>query len=186
MLNIKLSSAEPEISFSGNVALWTTSIILSLVSIVFAFVASFYSSKASKNVKTLIKTQWITDQANKIFFTNLKEIDALSSKLISRLRSSLEITYFDYASLSSNCRIHPISHESIILFEDTSFKELSILFRKVKSELDRKFFELVSIDELKQIKNIDQQKIQELIQYHLDSKDQIKKILREYIVISTS
>ncbi|AAT27811.1 hypothetical protein [[Mycoplasma] mobile] len=174
------------IPFEVEVFLWTISIIFGIVSIAFAFIASFYSSRASRDVKQLIKNQWISEHTNQIFFIKLKEIDILTSKLIFKLKKNNDITYFDYSSTSSGCRLHPISQEITKFLNETKFKELMNFYKEEKDLLDKEFFDIVEIEDINKTEKIPSLKIQELINYHLKAKDKIREIIKQYTLISTS
>lgn len=169
---------------STDIILWTISLTLAVTGILFGIIASWNSSKANRRISELISASWITEEAQKFFFDNIKIVMAQNKKTITKLKRNKEATYYEYSIQSALGRLIPISKKTKVLFENSEYKEISEIYEMIKKTCDVKFRELfndysiLSTDEV-----VSQDVVSQLINYHKDVVDKVTHLLKQYNLI---
>lgn len=147
-----------------NILLWTFSLTLAVVGILFGIIASINSSKANRKVQDLISNTFVAEESQKFLFDNIKNVVTANRKTIRALKYG--ITYADYSLVSSHTRLHLLSKSTIQMLSDTEFRDVTRMYLDIKDTLDRRFASIVNISNLSTKKKISESIQQELREYH--------------------
>lgn len=166
----------------ADIICWAVSFALALLGILFGFIASVQSSRANRKIKELISSSWAVDEAQRIFFDNIKTISLSNGQSISLLETKKKLTYREYAMHSSNGRLIPLSGKVIEVISETEFKDLAKTYVSVKKGLDDLFIEVIGGDFSILSENIEITKEMraKLIKYHNEVIHNAKGIIRQY------
>ena len=166
-----------------NIILWFFSLTLALTGIVFGIIASFNASKANQKITNLIAAYWIANESQKILFEDLKQVNLHSKKILVKLKK--ELTYNQYALLSSYTRLHPIAKRVHKTLETTEYKSLIKKYLHTKRKLDLLYKKIIGDFEILNSSNfITPQKRHDLIIYHKKLIEAASSIIKEYTKIA--
>ncbi len=169
-------------NLSTEITLWSISLSLATFGSIFGIIAAVNSKKANKKLTELIATTWITEESEKLFFYNIKNILKENVQTLSALKEP-NCTYHKYNQHGAYTRLNPVSKVVITSLKNTEFSELMDFYIKCKKKQDEEFalvidnnFEILN----KRIK-IDIEMIEKLIKYHKHINLQSKLIMRKYV-----
>ena len=162
-----------------NIVLWTFSLILAAVGIIFGIIASVNSHKANLAVKDLIASSWIADESEKIFFKNMKKLIVSNDIVLSLLKKPT--TYRAYSRTANGTRFAPINTRSSDMLENTEYIDILKLYVKKKNLLESNFKKIIeSFKVLSTTKKIVPLKRKELIDYHKSISKVASNIIKDY------
>ena len=163
-----------------DIVLWTVSITLAVVGIVFGVIASINSSKANRRVREMIKTVFVTEEAQRYFYHSLKDVIVGHRQVLKKLNDP-NISYYEYSIASLQGRMVPISKISFEALQDTEYINIAHTYIEIKNHYDKEFKRIFTNLELlssnrklpKTIKN-------ELIDYHRECQRDVTELIKQY------
>ena len=162
-----------------NIVLWTISLLLAAVGIIFGIIASLNSHKANIAVKDLVASSWIADESEKLFFKNMKRLITSNNDVLTLLKSP--ITYRGYSRAANGTRFVPINTRSSSMLENTEYIDVLERYVDYKIELETNFKNIIeSFKILSTTKKVPPVKRKELIEYHKNISKVASEIIKEY------
>lgn len=166
-------------NLTWNIILWTFSLLLATIGIIFGFIASVNSHKANIAVKELVEASWISDESAKLFFRNIKRIIVINRAVLVRLEK--KITYKQYDAKASETRLPPINVRAYRILAKTEYKKLLEAYAETKRFLETEFISIIeSFAKLSTTDLIPTDKRKALIKYHKDIEGETKKIISSF------
>lgn len=164
----------------ANTLLWTVSLALAVIGIGFGVIASSNSHKANVAVKELIESSWISDESEKLFFYNLKDLLNKNTQTLSLLKTE-GVTYRKYSFVAGGTRLSPITIRAKQILLETEFKDIVNHYVSTKKELELFFSNVIeNFKILGTTDKIPKKKKEQLILYHKEIAKQISSIIRSY------
>ncbi|MCK5945989.1 MAG: hypothetical protein KAG04_01820 [Mycoplasmataceae bacterium] len=162
-----------------NIILWTFSLILAAVGIIFGIIASVNSHRANIAVKDLIASSWISDESEKLFFKNMKRLIIANNHVLTLLKSPT--TYKSYSLAANGTRFSPINTRSAAMLEETEYKDVLESYINNKQKLEASFKKIVeSYKVLSTTAKIVPAKRNDLIKYHKSISKVASGVIKEY------
>lgn len=164
----------------SNIILWSVSITLAVFGAIFGVQAYRYSSKANKQIKELIQMSWITDEASKYFFDNLKDLIIENKKALKYIKR--KDAYFSrYKTVALLTRMKPFSKKIKEALKESEFRDIASEYKIAKVHLDEKFIKAIEdMAILSSDNKITAGIKKQLIEYHTDVIKHASLILKEY------
>ena len=171
-------------SLLSNIILWTVSLLLAVLGILFGFLASINSRKANMSIENIINNRGIEEDARKYFFDKMKSTVAANKKSMKALEKE-NITYFDYSIVTIRTRFPFIDSQAIEKFKKSDYINVINTFLDGKRELDKEFVESVDgLQKLNSDKHISVQRKENLKKYHAKVIVQASQIIKDFTIIS--
>lgn len=170
---------------TADIALWTVSIFLSVVGIIFAFIAAASSTKANKKIESLIHNSFVADETQKYFFNQMKAILIASKKVITYLDSP-KASYSGYSSHSTETRIAPLPHKTRSVLLTTEYQMITERYRESRMSLDDDFKKILPDLAVLQSKGkIDAKTKKALQDYHKSVMAEATKCIAAYTQLNS-
>lgn len=166
----------------ADILLWTFSLTLGVLGIIFGFMAQRNSSKANAKIKELISSSWVLDESQKIFFDNIKSVSMSNKACIDLLQPEKDITFQRYATHAAQGRLIPISNQIMEIIKDTEFRDIAQTYVHTKRALDEMFVKTVGGDFsiLSSDKVISKKMKKDLVKYHHLVVENATAIIKTY------
>ncbi|MGL4252226.1 MAG: hypothetical protein ACRDCJ_00145 [Metamycoplasmataceae bacterium] len=169
-----------------DIILWTFGLLLAVISVVFSVLSYYFANKSTKLITDLMEKTWVTSEADKFFFVNMKDIKHNNNRALLLLNSDAKISYEDYVASSLGTRIIHINWETINSLLKTKFKDIITNYIQEKKKCDEMFFDAVSLEKITSSSKemIPEKERQKLISYHESIAKFVSHILGEYTKIT--
>ncbi len=166
----------------ANIVLWTISLVLSVSSISFAVLATYFSSKANQRIKATISAEWIINATTKHFFDNMKDIQKINVEIIKKLSST--ISYNEYVHIAKHTRFAIISSTSQDIIKGTKYSEILTYYTEAKKELQHRFASILNFKLLTSTENMPTMTKKDLTEYHRLIQTKSREILSMFAEVS--
>jgi len=172
-------------SLTYEIILWTTSLLLAVFGLTFGIKAAINSNKANNKLKELIATTWISEESEKIFFRNIKEIVRENRLTLLELKKK-NCTYQRYNKHGAYTRLNPVSKSVIDSLKNTEYSDLIDLYMFLKREQDEEFVNAINahFELLTSRKIIGKKIVNLLIEHHQKINAQSKLIMKKYVEVT--
>lgn len=169
---------------TADIILWTFSLLLGVLSIVFGIIASISSTKANNKIETLINTSFIADETQKYFFNHMKTINVTSKKILSYLEEE-KATFHDYSLISSETRFSPMPQKTKTVLLESEYQLIVDYYYDTKTSLDAEFKWIINdYSILAEKKEIPAETKRLLMKYHQRLITEASKIIAQYAQIN--
>lgn len=169
---------------TADIILWTFSLILSVLGIVFGIIASISSTRANKKIESLINTSFIADETQKYFFNQMKAI-IVSNKKINTYLDSPKASYTGYSSHSTETRFSPLPQKTRSVLLTSEYAHIAEQYKSSRLFLEEEFKKLFDdISILSEKKKIDQKTKKSLTDYHKKVIAEASRLLSMYVQIN--
>lgn len=169
---------------TADIILWTFSLFLAVLGILFGIIASVSSTRANKKIEEIINNSVITDESQKYFFNHAKAI-VVASKKIATYLDSPKATFSGYSSHSTETRFSPLPQKTRVVLSKSEYSELVDKYVQSRIFLESEFRNIFTdLSVLSERKNIDAKTKSALRDYHKKVIAQSSVILSMYAQIN--
>ncbi|MCC3161072.1 MAG: hypothetical protein K4H23_05075 [Mollicutes bacterium PWAP] len=151
----------------ADILLWTFSLVLAFIGIIFGLISSINSTRALREIQNLIKKSRVTEESERLFYTNLTQSRIDSVDIVRQLRDAhMEITNWDFAMIASTTRLNPTPNDIATSLVHTQYEDILKSYRKYKTKADIKFLNITKNFNLKKDTPMSKELKLKLIDYY--------------------
>lgn len=165
-----------------DIILWTFSITLAIVGIVFGVIASLNSKKSNDTIKELMHQQHTQKTSRDFFLDKLKVVIKANRRAIKHLEVG-DVYYDEYNYVLEETRLPFISKNSTKVLIDGGYVEHIAKYTKVKHNLETVFADILknNYGVLEKHILVDDNSIVYLTEYHQSVIDFSSNMMKSYI-----